>query len=126
MTALAILFGVEDFQGSFHALAALFLAANAAIAAMYTWYLPYSNISIQSLRTACSWLLTWLGLCLVITVLLDDEDDRTGVLMLYTSCPLLVILSFVAVTHRKQRLLARPLTEFNSSYEVDISECAAG
>lgn len=115
---LAILFGVEEFQSSKVTVALLFLFGNAAIAALYTWFQPFSHDGVQRTRTAFAWALTWLGICLSVTALLDDSDDRTGVLMLLSSTPLVVILSQVAISRRRTQIMARPLDDFDNAYEV--------
>jgi len=116
--AVTACFHIATLKSSHLALALLYTIGTLAIAALYTWYLPYLNQRIMTLRVVISWIHAWAGVSLMLCVLMDDRNDRTGPLLLYLSAPLVGVLAVVSMSSRRMAVSQKDLEDLSDAYEV--------
>jgi len=116
--AVMLVFHLDISKSSELVLTLLFTGAHLIMAAIHTWYQPYIVRRVQATRTVLAWLLTWLGACSVITVALDDDSDRSGVLLFYLATPPLALLCIMVVSSRRSQVLKMPPDQLRDVYEV--------
>jgi hypothetical protein len=66
------------------------------------------------------WLLSWVGLCLVIVQLLDRPDEPGVTLMLYACLPLVAVLAYLSVSARRRQIEVTTLGELSGAEEVEL------
>eukprot|EP01135_Chromosphaera_perkinsii_P005693 Nk52_evm25s358 gene=Nk52_evmTU25s358 len=83
-------------------------------------YLPYYNFGYCQLRAALMTIFTWSTFCLVITKIINDEDNSTGALMFYIGAPLLGIAASLLCSKRRLQIVRYPKSKLGSPYEVEM------
>jgi len=101
-------------------LAAGFLAVAAINLAASLWYLPFINRHTQALDVASSSLLTWSGLCLIIALLYNDEEQVVASVLLLLGAPLVVALTQFLLVRRKEFLIDQPISAIQDQMLVEV------
>jgi hypothetical protein len=81
-------------------------------------YLPFFRFGYNELRCAQFWLLSWVGICLVIVQLINNPRQAGATVMMYLSFPVVVILSVLVARVRRRSIIKRPVPHLNSPEEV--------
>jgi len=118
---LMLLFRLHHVIQSPLLLAVAFTAVQVTMAAVHTWYQPFLVRSIQVTRTVLAWLLAWIGVCLLMTTVLDDQTDRSGAVLLFLATPPLILLAVFVMSSRQAQLLRKDVHTLSDVYEV--SDC---
>ena len=84
------------------------------------WYLPFINRHTQALDVASSTLLTWTGLCLIIALLYNDEEQVVASVLLLLGAPLVVALTQFLLVRRKEFLIDQPISAIQDQMLVEV------
>lgn len=87
------------------ALCIIFAVAATILAVAFTAFLPYHNQAVCGLRVILNWLLMLAALCLVLTILYNDEDQPLSAMMLFLGSPFTVALALFTVSWRRQSVM---------------------
>jgi len=74
------------------------------------WYLPMLNRFSQSLEIGTVTILVWSGLCLLMVLVYNDENQVVASVFFLLGAPLVVALSHFVLSRRRQWLQSQPMT----------------
>lgn len=87
------------------ALCIVFAIASTILAVAFTAFLPYHNQAICGLRVILGWLLMLAALCLMLTILYNDDAQPLSAMMLFLGAPFIGALALFTVSWRRQTLV---------------------
>jgi len=96
----------------------IYTVSTTVMAGLYTWYLPYLNRRIMTLRVIIAWMHAWSGVSLMLCVLMNDTTDQTAPILLFLSAPLVGVLAVVAMSARRIHVSQKPVNAISDPHEV--------
>eukprot|EP01135_Chromosphaera_perkinsii_P008458 Nk52_evm26s1360 gene=Nk52_evmTU26s1360 len=82
--------------------------------------LPYMNFMYNRIRTSQLWFLTWAGLCMLITKIQNDKEEKGGIFLFYFAIPFVIVVASEVPRLRRKVVLQKRVNKCSSPNEIEM------